>query len=137
VLTMDAPPRKKRCLASSRDAEAASQGDAILEGDHTIEEVLSDEELRPFTPREPLCSLFINLFIYLFCLFLDSYARAPLCTKALCWWRTRPRSEQTPSCSTGPSMCTVSSPRLPYVPVRAFPPGCSTNTCRCLRTLST
>ncbi len=61
---MDAPPRKKRCLASSRDAEATSQGDAVLEGgeNHTIEEVLSDEELRPFTPREPLRS-FIYLFI--------------------------------------------------------------------------
>lgn len=52
---MDAPPRKKRCLASSHDAEAASQGGAVLEGgDHTIEEVLSDEELRPFTPHTVL-----------------------------------------------------------------------------------
>jgi hypothetical protein len=61
---MDAPPRKKRCLASSHDAEAASQGGAVLEGgDHTIEEVLSDEELRPFTPREPLrCSFFYFFF---------------------------------------------------------------------------
>jgi hypothetical protein len=62
---MDAPPRKKRCLASSHDAEAASQGGAVLEGgDHTIEEVLSDEELRPFTPREPLrCSFFFPSFV--------------------------------------------------------------------------
>jgi hypothetical protein len=50
---MDAPPRKRRCLTSSSDG-----GDAAEE-DHAIIEVLSDEELRSFTPCTPAFLFFI------------------------------------------------------------------------------
>ena len=108
---MDAPPRKKRCLASSRDAEATSQGDAVLEGgeNHTIEEVLSDEELRPFTPREPLRS-FIYLFIYLVSFLTPTPAR--LCAPRHCaGGRHDPEASKRPLAVPAPA-CALSHLRV-------------------------
>lgn len=115
MLTMDAPPRKKRCLASSREAEAASQGDAVLEGDHAIEEVLSDEELRPFTPREPLRCLFLYFGSFL------TPTLARLCAPRHCAGGGHdPEASKRPLAVPAPA-CALSHLRVPLRSCSCFP----------------
>lgn len=48
----EAPPRKRRCLGRAEEEDEGGEEVPSTEADDgAIEEVLSDEELRPFTPR--------------------------------------------------------------------------------------